>query len=62
MTVAMDALPKHVKALPEEAQRTWVDAYNKDFAWRAQESHAEKAAWRAVYLGFEKRGDTWVKK
>ena len=26
----------------------FLEAYNKDFAWRCQEGHAEKAAWRIV--------------
>lgn len=41
-------LPKDAKALPPEAQKVFLDAYNRDFAVRCQEGHAEKAAWRVV--------------
>lgn len=41
-------LPKDAKALPAEAQRVFLDAYNADFGWRCSEGHAEKAAWRQV--------------
>ncbi len=65
MTVRLEEISKAdkgTKALPEEAQRLWVDAYNKDFAWRAQEAHALKAAWRAVRGHFVQDGDTWKAK
>lgn len=48
MTLRLDALPKPAKTLPEEAQRLFVEEYNKDFAWQCSEAHAEKAAWNAV--------------
>jgi len=41
-------LPKDAKALPPEAQKVFLEAYNADFGWRCSEGHAEKAAWRAV--------------
>lgn len=62
MTVTAANLPKEAKALPPEAQELYIQAYNQDFAWRAQESHADKAAWRAVHGRFEKRGEAWVRK
>jgi len=46
--LTLATLPKDAKALPPEAQQAFLDAYNKDFAWRCQEGHAEKAAWRVV--------------
>lgn len=44
-----ETLPKDVKALPPEAQRAFLDAYNRDFGMRCSEGHAEKAAWRVVH-------------
>ncbi len=48
MTLTMATIPKEAKALPAEAQSEFLAAYNKDFAWRSSEGHAEKAAWRAI--------------
>ena len=48
MTLTMAQLPKDAKALPPEAQRIFLDVYNRDFGWRCSEAHAAKAAWRAV--------------
>jgi len=48
MTLTPESLPKAAKALPPEAQRMYLDAYNGDFGWRCSEAHAEKAAWRVV--------------
>ncbi len=50
VTTSLDALPKKVKELPEEAQKLWAEAYNRDFGWRCSEAHAEKAAWRSLRL------------
>ncbi len=52
MTVTLASLPKSAKALPPEAQQAYVEAYNRDYGWRASEAHAEKAAWRAVVHRF----------
>lgn len=61
MTISPTGLPKEAKKLPPEAQQLFVATYNDDFAWRAQEAHALKAAWRAVRLRFEEREDgSWV--
>lgn len=49
MTLKPDTIPKDAKALPAEAQQAFLAAYNADFGWRCSESHAEKAAWRAVH-------------
>ena len=46
--LTLATLPKDAKALPPEAQQAFLAAYNKDFAQRCQEGHAEKAAWRVV--------------
>lgn len=46
--LTLATLPKDAKALPPEAQAVFLEAYNKDFAWRCQEGHAEKAAWRII--------------
>lgn len=46
--LTLATLPKDAKALPAEAQGVFLAAYNKDFAMRCQEGHAEKAAWRVV--------------
>ncbi len=63
MTVSLEKLPKDVKALPEEAHKTWVDAYNKDFGWRCSESHATKAAWRIIYQQYHQTEDgSWTRK
>jgi cation transport regulator ChaB len=52
LTITLDSLPKAAKGLPPEAQRIYVEAYNRDFGWRSSEAHAEKAAWRAVLEKF----------
>jgi hypothetical protein len=52
MTISLAALPKMAKALPPEAQKAYVEAYNADFGWRCSEAHAEKAAWREVVARF----------
>lgn len=63
MLVDLDALPKSAKKLPEDAQKTFLEAYNDDFGWRCSEAHAEKAAWRAVRARFEEVGEEgWRKK
>jgi cation transport regulator ChaB len=49
MTLKAETLPKDAKALPPEAQQVFLTTYNIDFGWRCSESHAEKAAWRAVH-------------
>ena len=46
--LTLATLPKTAKALPPEPQQVFLAAYNKDFAWRSSEGHAEKAAWRVV--------------
>jgi hypothetical protein len=48
MTVTLASLPKDAKALPPEAQKAFMDAYNRDFGWRCSEAHAAKAAWLSV--------------
>ena len=48
MTTDLTSIPKPAKELPDDAKQVFVDAYNEDFGWRCSESHAEKAAWRAV--------------
>jgi ChaB protein len=48
MTFTLAMLPKEAKAMPPEAQKVFLDAYNRDFGWRCSEAHAEKAAWLAV--------------
>lgn len=60
MTLTLDSLPKPAKELPEDAKQVWVEEYNKDFAWRCSESHAEKAAWLAVRRGWQQSDDGWV--
>lgn len=65
MTIRLEEIgkaDKETKKLPEEAQRLWVDTYNQDFAWRCQEAHAQKAAWRAVRMaGWQKGEEAWTK-
>lgn len=46
--LTLATLPKDAKAMPPEAQETFLAAYNRDFSWRCSEGHAEKAAWRVV--------------
>lgn len=46
--LTLATLPKDAKALPAAAQALFLESYNKDFAWRCSEGHAEKAAWREV--------------
>ena len=46
--LTLATLPKAAKTLPAEPQQAFLAAYNRDFAWRCSEGHAEKAAWRAV--------------
>jgi cation transport regulator ChaB len=48
MTLTMETVPKAVKALPPEAQKVFLAAYNADFGWRCSEGHAEKPAWSAI--------------
>lgn len=60
MTTDLNSLPKPAKELPDDAKQVFVDAYNEDFGWRCSESHAEKAAWRAVQARWRKDGDAWV--
>lgn len=48
MTLTMETIPKAAKALPPEAQKVFLAAYNSDFGWRCSEGHAEKAAWSAI--------------
>lgn len=43
-----DMPSKAAKELPDAAKEIFHAAYNEDFAWRAQEAHALKAAWRSV--------------
>ena len=63
MTLALEKLPKEVKALPEGAQKEWIEFYNKDFGWRCSESHATKAAWREIYHRYDEHDDgTWTPK
>ena len=52
MTLSLETLPKDAKALPADAQKTYLAAYNTDFGWRCSEQHAQKAAWRAVIVQF----------
>lgn len=60
MTLTLDSLPKPAKELPDEAKELFVAEYNKDFAWRCSESHAEKAAWLAVRGRYDRTDDGWV--
>jgi cation transport regulator ChaB len=55
-------LPKPARELPEAAQTVFLRAYNADFAWKAQEAHALKAAWRAVRAAFTQADGAWVEK
>lgn len=48
MTLSLATLPKDAKALPPEAQKVFLDVYNRDFGWRCSEAHAAKAAWLEV--------------
>jgi hypothetical protein len=48
MTLTLATLPKEAKALPAEAQKAFLDTYNRDFGWRCSEAHAIKAAWLTV--------------
>lgn len=62
MTLTLeDKLPKPVKGLPDDAKALWVEEYNRDFAWRCSESHAEKAAWNVVRRRYRETDDGWVK-
>ena len=64
MIASVEDMPsKAAKELPEAAKQIFMDAYNKDFAWRCQEAHALKAAWRAVRHQFVQSEDgTWTTK
>ncbi len=58
---AEDMPSKAAKALPDDAKEVFLRAYNEDFAWRCQEAHALKAAWRAVRALYEEQEDgTWA--
>jgi cation transport regulator ChaB len=59
---AEDMPSKSAKELPAEAKQVFFATYNEDFAWRAQEAHALKAAWRAVRTDFRQEEDgSWVR-
>jgi cation transport regulator ChaB len=60
MTTTLDGISKIAKSLPEEAKAIYVTEYNKDFAQRCSESHAEKAAWRVVRSMYKQDGDAWI--
>ena len=60
MTTTLDSIPRPVKELPDEAKALWVEEYNRDFAWRSSEAHAEKAAWLAVRRAYRQTDDGWV--
>ncbi len=62
MTTTLESVPKLVKALPDDAKALWVEEYNRDFAWRCSESHAEKAAWLAVRQSYKQDGDAWSRR
>jgi len=62
MTTTLEAVPKLVRELPPEGQGLWTTEYNRDFAWRCSESHAEKAAWIAVRRRWRQRDDGWVER
>lgn len=52
---------KAAKELPDEAKQIFLATYNDDFAWRCQEAHALKAAWRAVRARYDQQEDgAWV--
>ena len=56
-----DMPSKAAKDLPDQAKQIFYDAYNEDFAWRCQEAHALKAAWRAVRKRFQQEEDgSWA--
>jgi cation transport regulator ChaB len=58
MIASVEDMPsKAAKELSDDAKQLFLDAYNKDFAWRCQEAHALKAAWRAVRLQFVQNED-----
>jgi cation transport regulator ChaB len=57
-----DMPSKAAKELPDPAKQVFHETYNADFAWRAQEAHALKAAWRAVRKDFRQEEDgSWVR-
>ncbi len=62
MIASVEDMPsKAAKELPDDAKAIFMDAYNEDFAWRCQEAHALKAAWRAVRNQFVQGEDgTWT--
>jgi cation transport regulator ChaB len=62
---SIDALPDAVKgALPAEAQRIWLAAYNSAYkTYNGDEQKSAATAWQAVKnAGWSKEGDRWVKK
>lgn len=64
MLAGPDDMPsKAAKELPEDAKKLFARTYNEDFAWRAQEAHALKAAWRAVQSTWKQDDEgQWVRK
>lgn len=64
MLAGLDDMPsKAAKELPEDAKKVFLRVYNEDFAWRAQEAHALKAAWRAVQKAYVQGEDgAWARK
>ena len=58
-----DMPSKAAKGLPEEAKVIFAETYNHDFAWRCQEAHALKAAWRAIHRDWiEGEDGTWTRR
>ncbi len=52
---------KAAKELPDDAKVVFLTNYNEDFAWRCQEAHALKAAWRAVRRDWQQGEDgSWT--
>ena len=56
-------LPKQIQdALPEQAQRQWMRAFNSASDGGASELSAIRQAWGGVKQGYEKRNGEWVAK
>jgi len=57
-----DKLPEEIKALPDEAQGIWRNAFNSSYEKQKDEEAAVKIAWGAVKnAGWIKKDNGWVK-
>lgn len=55
-------LPESVQGLPQEAKAVFLRVANEQLGKGRDEASAMRIAWTAVKNGWEKQGDSWVRK